>query len=596
VIRCLLTSASNIKLYPPESKTITRSIEDLKKALNGIFIKHSAFNLARIGDGLLVNGVKIDTADFETAAESFLKLMEKIGLNSITFLNNISSQDLKTFIAEIGSPVNKELNGEFWRSFAREQKISSIIFDQYFYGIVEDNIAISGIQTSHTEEKVKGTEANLIKPTSLGQKVQKGKMLELPLKEEDEVQLTEDFLISTAQQLNDLFLKGEKKKSCQLIDRLFQNFTKQTLQIRIKIIHICLNLLKNLVNTSQSWVVEQITNPLKVVLAKKQHPNLFKEISVLLTQTTANLIRFGDYQCATQIYVHLFGRLQQLKDSKDYQTQHLKMALMQELGEETQEILLDDLKSQDSSRQKQAIRFLGSIGPAASQFLIETIKTEDDLKVRQIASHLLKNSGPEAVESIKRELVLTGFADERLRILEIIANITEDIETELAYALGDENPKVRHAAFRLVERMNNEELTSLLLEYADHEDSSMAVAAIKSLGKLKPEGAIELLVSLIDSVKETERLIACCRALGKIADPATIELLAKLMVPGSFFTFRKRKSSMVRATAAFALTQIPHHRVGEVLFLYLEDRDPRVRRSAQNYFKTIKPSSPDVDN
>jgi len=54
VIRCLLTSASNIKLYPPESNTITQSIEDLKKALNGIFIKRSAFNLARIDEGLLV--------------------------------------------------------------------------------------------------------------------------------------------------------------------------------------------------------------------------------------------------------------------------------------------------------------------------------------------------------------------------------------------------------------------------------------------------------------------------------------------------------------------------------------------------------------
>lgn len=595
VIRCLLTSASNIKLYPPESKTIIRSIEDLKKSLNGIFIKWSAFNLARIADGLLFNGIKIDTADFETTAESFLKLMSRIGLNSITFLNHISTQDLKTFVTELGSPVNKELNGKFWRSFAKEQKISSIIFDQYFYGIVEDNIAISAGQTIHSEEKVKETETNLSIQTALGQKVEK-EISALPLKEEDEVQLTEDFLISTARQLNDLFLKGEEKKSCQLIDRLFQNFTKQTLQIRIKIIHICLNLLKDLVNTSQSWVVEQIINPLKVVLAKEKHPDLFKEISVLLTQTTANLIRFGDYECATQIHVHLFGRLQQLKDGKDHETRHLKMALIQKLGEETQDILLDDLKSQDPSRQKQAIQFLGSIGPAALQFLIDTIKTEDDLRVRQIASHLIKNLGPEAAESIKRELVFTCFAEERLRILEVIANVTEDIGTELAYALGDENPKVRHVAFRLVERLDDSELTSLLLDYANHEDSSMAVAAIKSLGKLKPEGATDLLVSLLDSVKETERLIACCRALGKIANPAGIEALAKLMVTGSFFRFRKRKSSLVRATAAFALTQIPHHKVAEVLSLYRGDSDLRVRRIVQDYLKTFKPSSPGGDN
>jgi HEAT repeat protein len=228
--------------------------------------------------------------------------------------------------------------------------------------------------------------------------------------------------------------------------------------------------------------------------------------------------------------------------------------------------------------------------------LIEAIKKEDDLRLRQIASHLLRKLGPEAAKLIKRELVLAGFAEERLRILEVIDNITRDIRTELAYAIGDENPKVRHAAFRLVERLNDAEMTSLLLEYANHEDSGMAMAAIKSLGKLKPAGAVDLLVSMLDSAKEAERLIACCRALGQIADPAGIEPLAKVMVPEGFLTFRKRKSSLVRATAAFALAQIPHPRVTEVLSLYVEDRDPRVRQSARDYLKTLKSFPPDGDD
>ena len=121
--------------------------------------------------------------------------------------------------------------------------------------------------------------------------------------------------------------------------------------------------------------------------------------------------------------------------------------------------------------------------------------------------------------------------------------------------------------------LNDAELTSLLLEYANHEDSSMAVAAIKSLGKLKPRGFSRAACFSARFSKETERLIACCRALGQIADPASIEPLAKVMVPGGFFTLRKRKSSLIRATAAFALAQIPHPQVTEVLSLYVEDRD-----------------------
>jgi diguanylate cyclase (GGDEF)-like protein len=590
VIRCLLTSASNIKLYPPESKIIILSIENLRKALDDILIRRDSFTLTRIDEGLLVNGIKIETADFKTIAESFIDLMSRVGLNSLTFLKHISTQDLITFISALDKYVDKELNGEFWRNYSREQKTSRIIIDQHFYGILEDTIATGTGQTGHIGETVTEAKADLSLQIALEEK-EKEAELEAPLDDDRVLQLTEGFLISVEKQLNDLFLKGEEKKTYQLLEQLFQNFTEQTLQIRIKIINICINLLKNLAHTSQSWVVKQLTDPLKIVLTKDKHPDLLKEISVLLTETTANLIRFGEYQCVTQFYAHLSQHLQELKESKEHQNGNLKIALIQELNEETQEILLEDLKSQDTLRQKHATRLLSIIGLAALQFLISVIKKEDDLGVRRIASQLLKNIGSEAAESIKRELVLAGFAEERIRILEIVDIITRDIKTELAYALSDENPKVRNAAFRLIERTNDEVLTPLLLDYAIHENSNIAMAAIKSLGKLKPKGSIDLLASMLNSAKDTERLITCCRSLGQLADPAGIEPLAKLMVPGSLFTSRNRKNPLVRATAAFSLGQISHPRVAEVFSLYQEDRDPRVRQSARDYLKTNRTNS-----
>jgi HEAT repeat protein len=178
-----------------------------------------------------------------------------------------------------------------------------------------------------------------------------------------------------------------------------------------------------------------------------------------------------------------------------------------------------------------------------------------------------------------------------VRILDVIDNITRNLKTELAYALDDESPEVRRAAFRLAERLNNEDVMSLLLDYASQEDQSMAVFAIKSLGKLKSTGVVDALVSLMDSTQDTERLIACCRVLGKIADPAGIEPLAKIMAPGGFFSFRKKKNTRVRATAAFALAQIDHPKVTEVLALYVEDRDPRIRQIAQDQVNPQNSSS-----
>jgi HEAT repeat protein len=129
--------------------------------------------------------------------------------------------------------------------------------------------------------------------------------------------------------------------------------------------------------------------------------------------------------------------------------------------------------------------------------------------------------------------------------------------------------------------LNDTGVTSLLFDYANHEDAKMAVIAIKSIGKIKPPGAAEVLISLLESSKEVERLIACCRALGQIADPAAIEPLANILTPGSILALRKRRSSAVRAAAAFALSQLPDARVSEALAPYADDRDPRVRQIAR---------------
>ncbi|MGD8314091.1 MAG: HEAT repeat domain-containing protein, partial [Syntrophobacterales bacterium] len=213
------------------------------------------------------------------------------------------------------------------------------------------------------------------------------------------------------------------------------------------------------------------------------------------------------------------------------------------------------------------------------------VKREDNLRIRQIASYLLKEFGQKASKLLKRELVLEGFPQERVRILEVIDVVTRDLKTELAYALADESRKVRRAAFHLIERLNDPQLTSLLLDYANHEDPKMAVVAIKSLGKLKPAGAVDVLVSLLESSKETERLIACCRALGQIADPAAIEPLATMLAPGGFLSLRKKQSSAVRAAAGFALAQISDPRVVETLAPYVDDRDPRIRQVARSLVK-----------
>jgi len=336
---------------------------------------------------------------------------------------------------------------------------------------------------------------------------------------------------------------------------------------------------------SQPGLVELLTDPLLLVLPEEKDPEVLREMADLLSRTATNLIQFAEYRLASQIFTHLNKQRKKLRLSPDDQAQTSEIISFRELEPRTQMVLLDDLRSQDPARLQKVTQLLSSLGPLTIPLLIEVVKREDNLRVRQIASYLLKGLGPEASELLKRELVLEGFPQERVRILEVIDGVTQDLKTELAYALGDDSRKVRRAAFHLTARLNDPRLTSLLLDYANHEDTKMAVVAIKSLGKLKPAGAVDVLVSLLESSKEIERLIACCRALGQIADPTAIEPLAKILAPGGFLSLRMKQSSAVRAAAGFALAQISDPRVVEALAPYVDDRDPRIRQVARALMK-----------
>ena len=584
VLRCLLTATSNIKLYPPESTAIRYSIEQLYQALKGFLANRPALTLARVGESLLVNGQRIDTADFKTMADGFLRFLESVNLRSLSFLRDTSVRELVAFISAAGQSTADGFDTFFWRRLTREQQLFTILFDQRLYGILGERVGIGVDQLEKAEELPEGDSLGpeQVVPTVSGipptvEPVQQSVALE-----PSEVQLTDRSIDAMAERLGDFLLKGDERQALQIINQLFQNFVGQGDFIRTKVVNLCENFLEDPVYGSQPTLVEFLIDPLLRVFPQEEDFGILRQMAALLCQTAANLIQFGDYQMASRILTHLRNRQNQLRAGRDKKALVDETILLRELDPKTQMILLEDLRSKDPARLQRVTQLLSSLGAVAMPLLVEVVKGEDSLRLRQIASYLLKSLGPGAARLLKRELVLEGFPKERVRILEVIDGVTQDLKTELAYALGDDNPKVRRAAFRLTERLHDAQVTSLLFDYANHEDPKMAVIAIKSLGKVKPAGAVDVLLSLLESSKEVERLIACCRALGQIADPAAIEPLAKMLFPGSILSLRKRRSAAIRAAAAFALAQIPHPRVSEVLAPYADDRDPRVRQIARS--------------
>jgi HEAT repeat protein len=566
ILRSLLSASKNIKLYPLESKAISTPLEQLLEALTSILSRRQVLTLANVSNALVVNGIRISISGIETLADGFLRFIESVALTSITFLSTLSYDELKAFVGALAQLPPSGLNSEFWTRLAQDKRISAILFNQVFY-----ETRVTPSTAPHEEEP---SEEEVEEFSGEFWKIQ----MAMPAEEE----LFESFFKEMPDRMNDLLMKGDEKEIRQIMKRLFRGFQNRPFPVREKVVDGCRRLLDSLKLGFQHHFSKLMADPLLIAFWEERDPKMLREIAFLLHHMAAHLIQFGEYAISTRILQALHSRYQKLLANKDPEAQRLAKFLDRKLEPTTQQLLVNDLKSGEIFRRENAARLLGALGQVTVPLLIDVIKKEEDLRLRQIAANLLGEMGPDAGEVLKRELVLEISQTERLRILEVIDTVTRDLRTELAFALDDDDPPVREAALQLAERLNNSQVVELLLDYARSENPGLAADAIKCLGKLKPQGAIEVIASLLNGTNDTKLMTACCQALGQIGEPACVEPLLNILKGKRSLFRRKRRSPQVRSTAAFAMAQIPHPRIPELLAPFVEDRDLRVREIARS--------------
>jgi hypothetical protein len=399
------------------------------------------------------------------------------------------------------------------------------------------------------------------------------------------------FLQGMKTQLTNLLAEGEERKVLEMVKRLFLIFEDYTIVTREKLIESCRRMLEELTPALQIFFAKMLANPLLTVFPEEKDPKVTREIASLLQRLASILIQFLHYPLASRVLLILQQRQKQLEEAKDPFSQRLAKVLDRKLDPGVQKLLIADFNSEESFRSQNAVLLAGSLGRAAIPLLVEVIKKTDDLRIRTLAATLLAKTGTDTAQLLKREVVLGGGAEERARILDVIELVTRDVKAELPHLLGEQNPAIRQATFRLLNRLNDSQTVELLLDYAQGNDHRLALESIECLGKLKPAAAVVGLLSLLENQKKTDRLLACCRALGQIGDPASIEPLGKILARKGFLSRLNRGRAELRATAAFALRQISHPRAIDILSSLENDPDPRVRKAAQRCFSP--PPSPE---
>ncbi|MBW2064260.1 MAG: diguanylate cyclase [Deltaproteobacteria bacterium] len=580
IIRSLLAASRNIRLYPIESKIIRTILNTLHKNLQKFLSTRGVLNLSRTEEALLVNGKHVPSVEFRNVSTNVVKYFEAIDLNSLSFLKGVGMRELETYINAL-SDLPPETDGEFWQGLAKDLDLRRILFDRQIYGIETGAIGALG-DGSEAESLVKGKERAVVGESCLAEE---------QLGEEDAF---DELLNTYPDRVKEMLLGMDDQGIRDANEQLFQGFEKREPETRKRIIQVCRGLFDDLEPSLQSDLSSHLLGLLLSAFSRESEADVLSELVSLLNDMVTVFIQFIQYGQASRILTYMERRRKEFEEEKAPGSKTIEKALQMRIDGPSQKMLMEDLTSGDPVRMMNATRLLAGMGCVAIPLLVEIIKGTEDLRARKIAASLLRKGGDEARERLRKELDIETDPDGRTRILDIIDTVTLDVNKELSLALGDKNPQVRRAAFRLAERLNDQQTIELLLELAKTQKGKMAVTAIRCLGRIGPSPDIEEeIISILNGAKSDDIIIACCKVLGQKGSPAAIQALKKILVPRGFLMFKRKRSPEVRSAAASALSRIPDPAVNETFSAFLNDSDPRIRMMAKTVLETDSGSQND---
>jgi hypothetical protein len=561
VLRALHGAATNVKLYPLDAQPVIQSIETLQDAMDRFLGTHPALTLAYVGESLLVNGAKADTASYDAVADGFISLLKSVGIDSITFFAPAVPEEIETFIGALRDLPSSGTERSFWDDLTTQHGLRSVAFNQrqYTLGVVQSLLDDVGAPPVDEVIEVDATAALIAT---------------LP---DDPTEAVREALPRFGKEL---LIKGEHKVIRRLLSALFKDFAVQDPLGKEQVIQSCSRLTDGLILGLQHKFAELAVSYILGAFEQETDPRIVQRMATMLFEMAESAVQFADYTLAARILLQLRERRGQLDAAGESSTESLTKVLDRKLDATTEKLLEEDLSSSDPVRQEQAAQVISALGRPAIPVLVHVIEREKDFRARQMAADVLAQMGPVAALRLKQAVVTGIVVEQRYRVLEVVDRVTTDLGDELEFSLADSNRKIRRAAFQLFERLGRNDLIDMVLPYAYGEDDGKAKGAIRSLGSLGSPEAAEALAAIPKTTKDSELVIVCCQALGQIGDEISIAALVKVLKQRRFVFFGRRWSEPVRAMAAMALKQVSDPSARKALIRFRRDSDARVKQIA----------------
>jgi HEAT repeat protein len=602
VLREIDAAIKRLAMYPPEHPAAIKAAEKPFLTLQEMFENTDHVTISQVGDKIIVNG---DSVKEDLLPERLKEEFQEQNINSFTFLNTLTKEELSKFLSFFVKPLEKSARKRSLIEFIGKNEIRSIQFNELRYELVsEDEVVVKaevleGADLKAQISKIIKENPDLVKDILLNKPVKQESFIEKygtevnldQLTQEIQKQvktLTDDEVLSLLASGLESTLKkseGEDKKSvvnevANLVHKLLQDREKKKLLPQVKKILSGYRILDEKyfdLIFEEKWLKSQAVLDELMALADKlgEKEVDFERFMFLL----ARVIDSGE----EKIRLYAVDKLLSNLDSENSEARRLSVVALREILSRLilskMEVEFVYLKGRlyDKIKDRMLSAYvLKDITELVKVAFYEMMQRKEFEEAKKILSEYNARSGgevsyPEEVREIAKDF-LREASDES--ILTLLINQLRD-----GRAL--QNSRIIE---EILESLDKDQVAQKLLEIFTVDHRATRISSLRVLSKLG-QSSIAALGSLLSNMsvfgreEGTQLLIDehwykvrnAIYVLGSIPGPSSVEILVKL---------NSDPDPRVRLEVIKALEKIGEEGSVDALLTFLKDKDEEVRRSA----------------
>ncbi|MFH1231431.1 MAG: diguanylate cyclase [Planctomycetota bacterium] len=149
LLRNIVSTCKNIRLYPDGSQLITLSYTSLLKLMHNIFEETNIFTFSESKNTLQINTIPLDSKNYGVAVIEFLALLKDHYIKNITFRQGVTEQEIERFLRNLDKSPDKPFATKgYWNKFLDDNSISNIGITQQVFIVKREKSVPSSVSTT----------------------------------------------------------------------------------------------------------------------------------------------------------------------------------------------------------------------------------------------------------------------------------------------------------------------------------------------------------------------------------------------------------------------------------------------------------------